>query len=120
MVVRRCSAHWLAKDRGLDRWSRLQHCGVTIVFAVVIGCAGDGRDDGAVAVADFDSLRTTVAALTFGCHCTDAVTTVAMVPVSTVGDRCAVVTVLLQTPSLVRLTIAAGCGLVAGVGRRHW
>ena len=119
-MVRLCSAHWQAKDRGLDRWSRLQYCSVTIVHAVVIGCAGNGTDGGNDAAAVLDTVRTSVAALTVGCHCTDAVTTVAMVPVSTVGDRCAVVTVLLQTQSLVRLTVAAGCGLVTGDGRRHW
>jgi hypothetical protein len=94
MVVRRCSAHWLAKDRGLDRWSRLQHCGVTIVLAVVIGCAGDGRDDDTVAVADFDSVRTSAASAVVHGYCADTVATIAMEHVGDGRCRCRVTTIL--------------------------
>jgi hypothetical protein len=91
MVVRRCSAHLLAKDRGLDRWSRLQHCGVTIVHAVVIGRAGDGRDGETVAVADFDSVRTSAASAMHHGYCAD---TVAAELVEDGCCRCRVTTML--------------------------
>lgn len=102
MVMRLCSAHWLAKDRGLDRWSRLQHCSVNIVHAVAIGCAGNGRDGDTVAVADFDGARTSAASAVVHGYCADTVATIAMETRRSKRCHCRVTTML---PTLLPLAV---------------